>query len=515
MDVRMLIVAITIAIAIVDLIVFVLLIRNFKNSKGLWQASLLFLLGFIYALGYGLELSAETLELKIVFNHIQYLAIPFIAVVWFFIAWRYESPKAKDFSLLALVTCLIPLMITILVFLFPNVNQTLYYTNAYIDVEGAASNYGFEVLVLEKGPFYYVAAWYNIFLLGLSALIYFRLFVKYKKGNHAEGGLVLGIISTILAIAVVPSLFSPKTYGIDYTLYFLLIVGYVVLYTMMKYEALDLKPTAHRATFEALEEPILILDDVNDIVSWNVGFEQAGFPPLQTHTPLEELFGDPEIVEAITTGKTVSFSGFGKNYILEPIPLQNQSGRSSGTIVRFNDMTQYVTRIETLNYEASHDELTRILNRRAFMERAEHYMKTKQNSQEMFAMVMMDIDDFKTVNDTYGHVIGDCVLEQLAVRISGYIPPEVIFCRYGGEEFLMMIPNTYHAGAEEMAEMIRRLIADRPFLVGDLQLNIKISLGIGFGSTGVPGMLRDFVDKADEAMYQSKRAGKNRVTSIR
>lgn len=511
----MLFVGVTLALAILNFLIFGILMSSFNKSRGLWLVGLLFLLGGIYAFGYALELAASNLPLKIVFNHVQYLALPFIAVVWIFIARTYDNPEVNFPKVQILLISLVPLLSCIGVLTFPYLQNFFYYTTAALDSENAAQNLGFIVLVLGKGPWYYVQSLYNNFLLGWSAYVYFRTFVRSPRGRHRMGALWMGIFSLIAAVGPLSTMFSSKTSGIDITLYYLVFIGYFILYTMLRFESFDLKPTALRAAFETLDEPTMILEDAYEIVSWNDGFQRAGFPAPHAHMPIEEFLKDSEISDSIRDGKTVEYTHHEKKYLIESLPLATRSGKHGGYILRFNDMTMYFSRMETLHYEATHDELTRLLNRRAFMEEAEGYMKERQLERERFAMIMLDIDDFKNVNDTYGHVIGDCILELLAIRISAELPAEAVFCRYGGEEFMILLKNTTYEIAEDLGEKVRAAVERKGFTVGDLELDIRISLGVGFGNTSISGMLRDFVAKADEAMYQSKKAGKNRVTSIR
>lgn len=515
MDFSALLVGITMTIGTIDLVLFVIMATTLHKSRGLSWVGLLFLLGGIYAVGYALELSTNDLDLKIFFNHVQYLALPFISTAWLYIARTYDNPNKVLLKKQLFLISLIPLLSCLGVLTFPYLQNFFFYTTAELDMENITRNMGLIVLVLGKGPWYYVQSSFNLVILGWAALLYFRAFFRNAGDRNRMGAFWMGIVSVIATTGSIITFSSPKTAGIDITLYFLLAIGFFSLFTMMKFEYFDLKNSALRAAFETLDEPSMILGDQMEIVSWNEALQRSGFPAPKSHMPLKDFIRDPEVIEAIRDGRTTEYTWFDKKFLIESMPLATRSGRRTGSILRFNDMTLYFSRMETLHYEATHDELTRLLNRRAFMEEAETYMKARQLERERFAMIMLDIDDFKNVNDTYGHVIGDCVLEQLAVRISAELPSEAVFCRYGGEEFMILLKNTTHEAAETLGEKVRSAVGRKRFSVGDLELDICISLGIGFGDTSISGMLRDFVAKADEAMYQSKKAGKNRVTSIR
>ena len=124
---------------------------------------------------------------------------------------------------------------------------------------------------------------------------------------------------------------------------------------------------------------------------------------------------------------------------------------------------------------------------------------------------MLDIDYFKSINDTYGHDAGDDVLREFALRIRKSIRGIDLACRYGGEEFVVVMPETDLAVATMVAERLRRRIAGEPFSIqqGTHGIEITISIGIaGLGSDdGAAGVLK----RADQALYRAKRDGRNRV----
>jgi diguanylate cyclase (GGDEF)-like protein len=507
----MLFVGITIALATLNLVVFTLIITRFRRSRGIWQIGLLFFFGFVYAFGYAMELTSDVLEIKILFTRIQYLATPFIGITWLYIARIFENPDYQLTFKKAIGFVVIPLTVCVAVLLYPYVGEGIYYTNAFIDVENAATNLGLSVLVLGKGPLYYIGVVFNGFVLAVVTAIYYRIY-RLKKGIRSTEAFWLGICSVGSMISIIPPLLTTTTSGIDFGLYSILAIGYIILYTMVKYESFDLKPSAHRATFELSSDPMLILDDTYDIISWNQSFEQSRAMPPHYHTNIDAYFVNKELVEAIQTNKAFGFTYQDKHYIMETIPLSTRSHYRSGYIVKFNDMTSYIARIEKLNYEATHDELTKIYNRRAFLDQAGKYLKTTTKTGEPFALLMIDLDDFKTINDTHGHIIGDFVLEEVSLIIQKEMPLGLLFARYGGEEFLILLENAEPAAATKAAERIRTLVALHEFCINDLVLRINVSIGISLGRIGALVLLKEYINQADEAMYKSKKAGKNRVT---
>lgn len=513
MGFNLLLVGFTIALAILDLVVFIFIVINYRQSKGLWQVGLIFILEFFYGLGYGLELIATDLNIKILFNHIQYLGIPFIVVVWFYITKIFENPRfVMPIKQMILISA-IPILVMLSVQLYPWVNG-VYYANGFIDIANASSNLGLAVLVFTKGPLYYVGVVYTAVLIGAVTYTYYKVW-KAKKGYRSKEAFWLTVLSAISLLTVVPTFFSRQTSGIDFSLYFLQFIAYIVLFTMFKYETIDLKPSAHRATFETSSDPMVIVDDVYDVISWNHAFTHFIEKPVVYRTNISDFTTNKELIDSIKTQKAYGFTFHDRHFILETSDVRNHAGHKNGYLIRFNDMTSYIERIAVLDYEATHDELTNIFNRRAFIDQMEKYLVDKENQYEPFALVMLDIDDFKKINDTYGHVVGDCILEEMCSVIRKELPDKVMFARYGGEEFMIHFRNIADDVVCAISDHVRQIVADHLFRVQEHELHIQVSVGISINRTGDNVTLREYINKTDEAMYMSKKAGKNRCTSIR
>lgn len=165
------------------------------------------------------------------------------------------------------------------------------------------------------------------------------------------------------------------------------------------------------------------------------------------------------------------------------------------------------------------DHLTKSFNRRHIMEMLAREKSRADRSGNGFSVMLFDLDHFKTVNDRYGHLVGDQILTDFAARVKGELrgmdsvsttEHKKSFGRYGGEEFLSILPGSDADGAEYCADRIRRIIASREFRD---RYNITVSVGVAEYTLGetVPQLLR----RADEALYEAKRDGRNRVRCSR
>ncbi|MBK7454392.1 MAG: diguanylate cyclase [Anaerolineales bacterium] len=159
---------------------------------------------------------------------------------------------------------------------------------------------------------------------------------------------------------------------------------------------------------------------------------------------------------------------------------------------------------------AATDYLTGLHNRRYFMQRGVDEFKRAIRNNHPLALLMLDVDEFKKVNDTYGHEVGDTTLHQFAAPLNAVLREIDILGRLGGEEFAVLLPNTSLEDAFVLAERIRQTIANTTFEELREALSITTSIGVTAlykNMTGIDDMLRN----ADTAMYQAKNGGRNRV----
>lgn len=160
---------------------------------------------------------------------------------------------------------------------------------------------------------------------------------------------------------------------------------------------------------------------------------------------------------------------------------------------------------------ADHDGLTRIHNRRAFDERLVEELRRHQRYRHPMSLLMLDIDHFKGINDTYGHLVGDHVLREVGRLVSETLRSTDFTARYGGEEFVIILPQTTEEQSRVLAERLRGIIADARFVHAGEAFSITVSIG---AATLLPGALakrKDLLDKADKALYQAKTLGRNQV----
>jgi len=167
---------------------------------------------------------------------------------------------------------------------------------------------------------------------------------------------------------------------------------------------------------------------------------------------------------------------------------------------------------ERLIEMANYDFLTGLLNRREMFARLGVEISRANRTMEPLSIIMIDIDHFKAINDTHGHIVGDSVLKEIARRLREGMRDYDLICRFGGEEFLVMAPETAVERAEELAERLRGMVSDIPFHISSVPAVITISAGVTQLAAGetVEGVL----SRADSALYRAKEQGRNRVAVL-
>lgn len=185
---------------------------------------------------------------------------------------------------------------------------------------------------------------------------------------------------------------------------------------------------------------------------------------------------------------------------------------STEVVLRFDLQDRIEQGVLQHLYDAAvRDGLTGAYNQRHFAERLEQEHAWALRSHAPLSLILLDLDHFKLVNDTYGHDAGDAVLRTLAQRIDRHLRKGEIFARYGGEEFVVLMRDTPLDAAVKAAERLRLLIESEPVTFGGNKIAVTVSIGVASTSKSGPETAHGLFARADHQLYKAKRAGRNRV----
>lgn len=305
-------------------------------------------------------------------------------------------------------------------------------------------------------------------------------------------------------------------------------------------------PDRVRSAFDTLAEGLLVIDHQGKIVLANRAFAEVmdcrpealiGQPAASL--PWVENKSQPVPPWELALADQMSHEGMQmtlqsptrstRTFKVNASPIIDQSGSHRGVLTSFDDITlleqkrmEMVKMVETLResrdqitqqntelkYLATRDPLTGCFNRRSFFEQFDHIWESSEANADGLCCMMVDVDHFKSINDNHGHSMGDDVLRRVASTLLSVASDVGIVCRYGGEEFCILMPNMSLDDARTVAETVRTSIAALQFP----QLTITVSSGVSTRD-GTVHSPQDLLDQADKALYYSKETGRNRVTA--
>ena len=317
--------------------------------------------------------------------------------------------------------------------------------------------------------------------------------------------------------------------------------------TLRHLDPTSVVPPRVKAALDALAEGIILMDDKERIVHTNAAFAEKmgrspasllGVRPSELEWTLPKSTEAPEEYpwfEALNEGKSQTGTQLGllvesdkwQTYVVNSTPIQDHDGKCRGALATFDDVTEIEEKNEQLevmltklraseieirqkNEEleelATRDPLTGCLNRRSFFELFDAALEAAKRYKHDLGCIMFDIDHFKSVNDNHGHAAGDMVLKGVADVVRGLARGSDIFCRYGGEEFCVILPHIGLEGAVKAAERYRKGIEDHGFN------GIPVTSSFGVSSTEAGTVVAtELLDQADQCLYAAKEGGRNRV----
>jgi two-component system, cell cycle response regulator len=246
-----------------------------------------------------------------------------------------------------------------------------------------------------------------------------------------------------------------------------------------------------------------------------------GMEGVQVCQKLRESSDRPYVYVLLLTARTQKedllqgLESGADDYLTKPFDSQELRARLHVGQRILDLQDQLIAAGEELLYRATHDNLTGMVNRGVIMDtlRRERARQTREGGS--FGIVLVDLDHFKYVNDTYGHLAGDEVLRDAAQRMMACVRPYDSVGRYGGEEFLIVVPSSDAMGTMGLAERIRRAIEATPMMTNSIPIAVTASFGVTASVDKSPLDPQEILRLADAALYRAKERGRNRVELAR
>ena len=188
-----------------------------------------------------------------------------------------------------------------------------------------------------------------------------------------------------------------------------------------------------------------------------------------------------------------------------------QVGKTIFKFLKGNDIERQYH--ETVYGMMVSDALTGVPNKRYLMDTLKRELSRTQRHNRPLAVAIMDLDKFKSVNDTYGHLCGDAVLREFATRVKNAIRSDELFARYGGEEFVAVLPEATLEQVVGFGERIRGITAAEPVTYGEKKIPMTVSIGVACTLGGEQIAPEELIERADKKLYEAKQTGRNKVVS--
>lgn len=484
-----------------------------------------------WALVSALEAGAGTLSLKILCSKFEYLGSGLTATFYLFFALRRAGWQAPRYSKRALSLWLLVLF-----------NFGIAITNdwhgllwtGFIPSPVAANQ-----VIYERGPLFYVLISLIFIYVFAGTAVLLRSTVQEGLVRKRQNLVVVAASWVPLAAGLLYAVQPSWLGGVNIAPMGFSIAGMIFAVSVVGLRYFDIAPVARNALFEAMNDGVLVLDAHGRIADINPASESL-LEVNATHVGQSAetvLSSWPRLIEGCRSARP---SRFEVELSEDPLrvadvrvtPVYDKDQDPSGSIVVLRDVTvrtqalrdvqrahdqlqeqiEEISRLqEAVREQAIHDALTGLFNRRYLEETLPRELAAAQRHGRLLSVILLDVDRFKVVNDSLGHAAGDRVLQHLAALLDEITREGDIACRYGGDEFVLVLPDTPRAAAVQKAEIIRNTCQTRCQIAhkGDPS-HVTLSLGVAsFPDHGSEGS--QILVAADRALYLAKERGRNQV----
>ncbi len=461
----------------------------------------------IYAFGYTMELASNTLSQILVWVKIEHLGIEIIAPTWLLFT-LYMAGRQKELT---------PGRILGL-FIVPAGTVFSVLTNRFHLNPQLTANAPFPTLSYTRGVVAWIGIGYIGFCLILSLLIFITMYLRAVPAFRKQA-LIFTFGSLFPLIGMFVTATSSSLYNLDFAPLTISISGILFVIGFRRFQILDIVPLARDVIFEGMGDGLLVFDNQNRLVDFNLQARKI-FPKIgdgsvglsaqtvfNTHLSLVKLIHDD-------SEETIRLQRDASTYRCTMLPLYDPQKKCVGKVVTLQDYTGVEEIIKQLNDLATLDYLTGIYNRRHFYELAAKEIARAERLEKQLSLILLDLDNFKLINDNHGHSAGDAVLKFVVNLFIQRLRKYDIIGRFGGDEFLILLPETHITVARNLAEELRDLLEKSDIPFEGQTFRITACFGVASAVLQQASPFEDLVRRADKAVYQAKDSGRNRVVCV-
>lgn len=477
------------------LLIYAVVTNNSERSFFLAFSSICI---FLYSFGYLLEIISPTLEAAFMGIRIQKMGSPFIVLLnYLFLRDIYGEKRFSPLKHGLLFALPVFNLFTAQAFPFTHLHYTRieYFWNGLIaNCQGSL------------GPVGKLAIVYHFILAFLSI----RRVLKHwavESGRQKRQSLCL-LASVLIPLFI--NIYHTLSYDrlrIDLNPFGIAIGQALLLYSVQMQNLLNVVPLARAQVIESMADAFIVCSKNYSFLDANRAAKQL-FPELNTLLPGETMkqvkrFEKEGEIRLQINGE-IRFYKITQTHIL-------QNNKNSAICIVFHDITDKENQLKQLYGKATFDPLMHIYNRATFFDLANFTLNSDKSQNIPYALLMIDLDHFKSVNDTYGHSCGDIVLETIAIIVKGHFRKNDIVGRYGGEEIVALLENISVSQLHKTVEKLRSNIENTLIPYQENELKVTVSIGMAHSPAGSMHSLDDMLLQADSALYKAKNSGRNQT----
>lgn len=482
--------------------------HRYANIKNFFALNCLSIAIYCFAAAFGLT-ATNIQEIKF-WTIIQYIGMPFSPPLGLLFIMQYLGIKITKQRVILFLT--IPLISFIMV--ATNDFHHLQYKEFVIH-----PTLGAPYSIIEIGIWYLVHGMYTFGCMFAAFLLVIFRWKETAKMYRPQlialmfGELVPMVTAFIYLIGITPPGFDPVPMVLWVTsILYLWSISSTRLFTVM--------PIAKDAIFNSISDGVIVLDESHHLIEFNEASNKM-FPQLNKDMVGKnfndlwlKVTGGSDDFQLASVGAErelkIEIELSDKIYQVRTSILKHGSVKK-GFLIILTEITELKRLQLELEKQAYFDELTQIYNRRAFFQQCEQKLTKAKMTNIPLTVILFDIDFFKKVNDTYGHLIGDQLLKHVARICQSQLEKNTLFARYGGEEFVVALKGNSVKEGSKVADEIRMTIESEPLVVDDLIISITASFGVAERSKETDETLTQLLHNADQALYGAKEEGRNCV----
>jgi diguanylate cyclase (GGDEF)-like protein len=500
---------------ILNSVLYILLgMYSIKRNKSVGTKTFMWLMiaMSVYSLGYSFQILSRSLSQILTIVKFEYLGLSFIPTLWIILSLQYTGHEKVINSRIKLTFFIIPIITLLMI--TTNNQHHLFYIHTYID------STSLHYFGMKPGLWYWVNILYGAIAIITGDTIYLVTLIKSAPIFRKQlaiiffGSLIPLVIFLIFLIGDNPSV-------LDLNVFSSILSTPLFMLAIFKYKFLGIIPINRDKVFEGIKDGIIVLDNQYNIIDYNISSQQI-FHEISRKVlgaSSELVFGNyPAMMECIKNSpETDTQLHINKNessnyYNVVASDIYSNERQFIGKAIFIKDITKQYLLLEKLNKYATIDDLTGAYNSRYFMELSEVEFNRAKRYNYPISYIMLDIDHFKSINDTYGHHAGNYILSNIANICIDFIRSSDIFGRYGGEEFSIFLPETSAESAFKLAERLCNVISKSSLEYSGINMKVTASFGVaGLNSVKKDDTLIDLFRNADAALYEAKGKGRNQV----